>query len=97
MRVLVVEDDLMIGQGLETALRQMGAAVDWIRDGEQALVAFRTTTFDLALLDLGLPSRDGLQILREVRQRGDATPRATKLRTASQAWTRAPTITWSNP
>ena len=74
MRVLVVEDDMMIGQGLETALRQMGAAVDWIRDGEQAAAAFRTTTFDLALLDLGLPNRDGLHILREVRQRGDATP-----------------------
>ena len=74
MRVLVVEDDIMIGQGLETALRQMGAAVDWIRDGELACAAFRTTTFDLALLDLGLPNRDGLQILREVRQRGDATP-----------------------
>jgi DNA-binding response OmpR family regulator len=74
MRVLVVEDDIMIGQGLETALRQMGAAVDWIRDGEMASAALRTTTFDLALLDLGLPNRDGLQILREVRQRGDATP-----------------------
>jgi two-component system, OmpR family, response regulator len=74
MRVLVVEDDLMIGQGLETALRQLGAAVDWIRDGEQASVALRTTRFDLALLDLGLPNRDGIQILKEVRQRGDATP-----------------------
>jgi DNA-binding response OmpR family regulator len=74
MRVLVAEDDMMIGQGLETALRQLGAAVDWIRDGEHAAAAFRTTKFDLALLDLGLPNRDGLQILREVRQRGDATP-----------------------
>jgi DNA-binding response OmpR family regulator len=74
MRVLVAEDDMMIGQGLETALRQLGAAVDWIRDGEHAAAALRTTKFDLALLDLGLPNRDGLQILREVRQRGDATP-----------------------
>ena len=74
MRVLVVEDDAMIGQGLETALRQMGSAVDWIRDGRSAAAALRTTAFDLVLLDLGLPSRDGIAILRELRERGDTTP-----------------------
>jgi two-component system response regulator QseB len=74
MRVLVVEDDVMIGQGLETALRQIDAAVDWIRDGAQASVALSTTAFDLVLLDLGLPNRDGLHILRELRRRGDSTP-----------------------
>lgn len=74
MRVLLVEDDVMIAQGLETALRQIGAAVDWIRDGEHAAAALRGTAFDVVLLDLGLPNRDGINILRELRQRGAATP-----------------------
>jgi two-component system, OmpR family, response regulator QseB len=74
MRVLLIEDDVMIAQGLETALRQMGAVVDWIRDGAQAAAALSAAVFDLVLLDLGLPNRDGISILREFRQRGDATP-----------------------
>ena len=74
MRVLLVEDDGMIGRGLQTALRQVGFAIDWIRDGEQASAALRTSVFDLVLLDLGLPVRGGLEVLRELRQRADATP-----------------------
>lgn len=74
MRILLVEDDAMIGQGLETALRQIGATVDWIRDGEHASTALRAAGFELVLLDLGLPTRDGLDVLRELRRRGDATP-----------------------
>ncbi|MGA2188942.1 MAG: response regulator transcription factor [Steroidobacteraceae bacterium] len=74
MRVLLVEDDAMIAQGLETALRQIGAAVDWIRDGEHAAAALHGSPFDVVLLDLGLPNRDGIAILRELRRRGDATP-----------------------
>jgi two-component system, OmpR family, response regulator QseB len=74
MRVLLIEDDVMIAQGLETVLRQMGAVVDWIRDGAQAAAALSAAVFDLVLLDLGLPNRDGISILREFRQRGDATP-----------------------
>jgi two-component system, OmpR family, response regulator QseB len=74
MRVLLVEDDSMIAQGLQTALRQEGYAVDWMRDGRSAAAALRTTAFDLVLLDLGLPERDGLEVLRELRRRGDATP-----------------------
>jgi DNA-binding response OmpR family regulator len=74
MRVLLVEDDAMIGQGLETALRQQGSAVDWLRDGRAASAALGTTTFDVVLLDLGLPARDGVSVLRELRGRGDPTP-----------------------
>jgi two-component system, OmpR family, response regulator QseB len=74
MRVLLVEDDPMIARGLETALRQASFAVDWMPDGNAASTALQTSTFDLVLLDLGLPKRDGLTVLRELRARADATP-----------------------
>jgi two-component system, OmpR family, response regulator QseB len=74
MRVLLVEDDAMIAQGLQTALRQSGFAVDWMRDGESAAGALQGSVFDVVLLDLGLPRRDGIEVLRELRKRGDATP-----------------------
>jgi DNA-binding response OmpR family regulator len=74
MRVLLVEDDPMIGQGLQTAVRQGGFAVDWMRDGEAADAALAAAKFDLLLLDLGLPKRDGLELLRQLRRRGDHTP-----------------------
>src|SRR6202020_3319055 len=74
MRVLLVEDDAMIAQGLQTALRQNGFAVDWMRDGKSAAGALQGSVFDVVLLDLGLPHRDGLDVLRELRKRGDATP-----------------------
>jgi two-component system, OmpR family, response regulator QseB len=74
MRVLLVEDDGMIAQGLQTALRQAGFAVDWMRDGNSAAAALETTGFDVVLLDLGLPHRDGIDVLRHLRKRGNATP-----------------------
>jgi two-component system response regulator QseB len=74
MRVLVVEDDRMIAKGLHTALEQDGYAVDGVSDGRSAAEALRSSRFDVVLLDLGLPERDGLQVLRELRSRGDATP-----------------------
>jgi DNA-binding response OmpR family regulator len=74
MRVLLIEDDAMIAQGLQTALRQAGFAVDWMRDGNSAAAALQTSVFDVILLDLGLPFRDGIDVLRELRRRGDATP-----------------------
>lgn len=74
MRVLLVEDDPMIAKGLQTALRQDGYAVDGVSDGRHAAEALRTASFDIVLLDLGLPGRDGLEVLRELRGRGDSTP-----------------------
>jgi len=74
MRVLVVEDDRMIAKGLHTALKQDGYAVDGVSDGASAAAALRSSQFDLVLLDLGLPERDGLEVLRELRARGDAPP-----------------------
>ena len=65
MRVLLVEDDRMIAQGLQTALRQDGYTVDWTGDGRAAGEALHASRFDLVLLDLGLPERDGLDVLRE--------------------------------
>jgi DNA-binding response OmpR family regulator len=74
VRVLLVEDDRMIAQGLQTALRQDSYTVDWVADGGAAAAALHAGQFDLVLLDLGLPARDGLEVLRELRRRGDATP-----------------------
>jgi two-component system OmpR family response regulator/two-component system response regulator QseB len=74
MRVLLVEDDRMIGDALRLALRHEGWAVDWVRDGEAARQTLATETFDLVLLDLGLPGLDGLAVLRGLRARHDSTP-----------------------
>ncbi len=87
MRLLLVEDDRMIGEGLRAALRQDGHAVDWVRDVAAARATLASERFDLVLLDLGLPSggpaagaslghepAGGLSVLRELRARADATP-----------------------
>ncbi len=74
MRILLVEDDRMIGDSIRAALRQDGGAVDWVRDGPSAERTLRTEQFDLVLLDLGLPQRDGVEILRAMRSRRDQTP-----------------------
>jgi two-component system response regulator QseB len=74
MRLLLVEDDLMIGESVLDLLRHEGYAVDWVKDGEMASTAFDTLTYDLVLLDLGLPKRDGLAVLRALRARKDRTP-----------------------
>src|SRR4029450_3499454 len=74
MRVLLVEDDRMIADGLQTALRQEGHAVDWFRDGESAAAALRASAFDLVLLDLGLPAKNGLDGVRDMRREGNRTP-----------------------
>lgn len=74
MRVLLVEDDRMIAEGLQTALRQDGYTVDWVQDGVLATGALQANAFDLILLDLGLPRRNGIEVLRELRGRGNATP-----------------------
>lgn len=74
MRLLLVEDDTMIGEPVLDALRAESYAVDWVRDGAAAAAALRTQAYDCVLLDLGLPRRDGLDVLRELRARRDRTP-----------------------
>ncbi|PZP33877.1 MAG: DNA-binding response regulator [Roseateles depolymerans] len=74
MRLLLVEDDSMIGDTLREALRRQGFAADWVRDGQAADAALTTERFDAVLLDLGLPRRSGIEVLKALRARGDATP-----------------------
>ncbi len=74
MRVLLVEDDKNLGDGLQAALRQESYAVDWVRDGEEAELALRVEPYDIVVLDLGLPGRSGLDILDAVRARGSDVP-----------------------
>ncbi|MGB6101667.1 MAG: response regulator, partial [Comamonas sp.] len=71
MRLLLVEDDAMIGEAVHDLLREQDYAVDWVRDGNQADTALMTQGYDLVLLDLGLPGRDGLAVLRALRARRD--------------------------
>ncbi|WP_342616204.1 response regulator [Rhodoferax sp. GW822-FHT02A01] len=74
MRLLLVEDDTMIGESVLDLLRDEGYAVDWVKDGEMALTAVETQHYDLILLDLGLPKCDGLTVLKTLRQRKNRTP-----------------------
>ncbi len=74
MRVLVVEDDVMIGDAIEGALRDANYGVDWVRDGKMALASIETQVYDVVLLYLGLPRKDGLEVLRVVRESGNLVP-----------------------
>ena len=74
MRLLLVEDDAMIGEAVLQMLRAEHYAVDWVRDGAMADAALRSEHYDLILLDLGLPRRDGLEVLRAMRARRDRAP-----------------------
>jgi two-component system OmpR family response regulator len=74
MRVLLVEDDRMIGAAVEQALKDAAYAVDWVTDGEAAIQAAQTETYELALLDLGLPAADGREVLRRLRGLGRPLP-----------------------
>ncbi len=74
MRVLLVEDDSMLGRAVMQALHDASYAVDWVTDGTQASAALARHEFELILLDLGLPGQDGLEVLRRLRAAGDSTP-----------------------
>lgn len=74
MRLLLVEDDAMIGEAVLQVLRAEHYAVDWVRDGAMADAALRSEQYDLVLLDLGLPRRDGLEVLRALRARRNPVP-----------------------
>jgi DNA-binding response OmpR family regulator len=74
MRILLVEDDDLIGSGLEVALRNAGFTVDWARDGQHAQLALTTTPYLLVILDLGLPKLSGMELLKSLRARGNDIP-----------------------
>jgi two-component system, OmpR family, response regulator len=74
MRLLLAEDDRMIGESVQRGLKQDGFAVDWVADGRAADLALAEKVHDLLVLDLGLPRKQGLDVLRAMRQRGDLRP-----------------------
>ncbi len=74
MRVLLVEDDRMIGEAVRHALKDAAYAVDWVRDGQDALLTIGSQSYDVVLLDLGLPQKDGFEVLRAIRSRHDQVP-----------------------
>jgi DNA-binding response OmpR family regulator len=74
MRLLLVEDDALLGNGIEAGLKQAGFAVDWAKDGREAQLALAATEYELVVLDLGLPRVTGMQVLRQLRGDGSDLP-----------------------
>jgi two-component system OmpR family response regulator/two-component system response regulator QseB len=74
MRILLVEDDKLLGDGIKTGLAQGGFAVDWVNDGRQAELAPAGEEYDAVVLDLGLPKVDGMEVLRRLRAGGSTLP-----------------------
>lgn len=74
MRALLVEDDALLGDGIRAGLKLADFAIDWVRDGDAARRALLDQVYDVCVLDLGLPRRDGLSLLRELRGRGSHLP-----------------------
>lgn len=74
MKILLVEDDELLGDGIRAGLTLASFAVDWVRRGDQALAAAADQAYDACVLDLGLPGKDGLTVLRQLRRSGSALP-----------------------
>ena len=74
MRVLLVEDDAMIGEAIQGALKDASYAADWVKNGQTALTTLGCQRYDLVLLDLGLPGKDGLAVLSSIRSKGNPVP-----------------------
>lgn len=74
MRLLLVEDDVMLASGIKLGLTGAGYAVDWVGSAERALEAIKTESFDAAIIDLGLPKMDGLELTQTLRKSGHSLP-----------------------
>ena len=72
MRLILVEDDELLGDGVKTGLSQVGYTVDWVKDGASARHAILSEHFDLVILDLGLPRLSGIELLQQIRDEGVA-------------------------
>lgn len=74
MRVLLVEDDELLGSALKSGLKQEGYTIDWLKDGQSGENALKDNEFDLVVLDIGLPRKSGLEVLKSVRNEGNNIP-----------------------
>jgi len=74
MRLLLIEDDKILANGIQTGLRQLNYAIDWVIDGDSGEHALKVETYDALILDLSLPKKDGLEILKDLRARGNNIP-----------------------
>jgi DNA-binding response OmpR family regulator len=74
MRLLLIEDDPWLGQGIVDAITRDGTAIDWVKTGTEGLNALRMTDFDVAILDVGLPGLNGFDLLRQARSQGCSLP-----------------------
>lgn len=74
MRLLLVEDDRLLGEGIEMGLKQQAYIVDWLHDGEAAVLAIMHEAYDAVVLDIGLPRKNGIEVLKEVRKKGRMAP-----------------------
>lgn len=74
MRILIVEDDKLLGHGIVSGLRQAAYAVDWVQDGETAETVLETEQYDALILDIGLPRKSGLEVLDTIREGGNSIP-----------------------
>jgi two-component system, OmpR family, response regulator len=74
MRLLLVEDDSMIGESLQRVLKKADYVVDWVQDGKLAELALENDVYDMMILDLGLPRKDGLALLNDIRKKGNVIP-----------------------
>lgn len=74
MRLLLIEDDELLGDAVKTGLTQFGYVVDWLKDGESAKAAIKSESFELIILDLGLPKLSGINLLQAIRREGNVTP-----------------------
>ena len=74
MRLLLIEDDKLLANGIQTGLKQLNYAIDWVIDGERGEHALKIETYDALILDLSLPKKDGLEILKDLRSRSNNIP-----------------------
>ncbi len=74
MRILLVEDDELLGDGILSGLKQSNHVVDWVKDGISAEQALSIENFDMVVLDLGIPRKDGIEVITTIRKKENATP-----------------------